>query len=70
MAKFVSLIVVTMVAASIFGSGTVFAASKFKLDETTISDVHKAFKSGQLTAKQLVEMCLKRIDAYDQKDRS
>jgi Asp-tRNA(Asn)/Glu-tRNA(Gln) amidotransferase A subunit family amidase len=39
----------------------------FKLEEATIADVHKAFKSGELTAKKLVEMYLKRIEAYDQK---
>jgi amidase len=41
--------------------------AKFKLEEATIADVHKAFKSGELTAKKLVEMYLKRIEAYDQK---
>ncbi|MBK7552105.1 MAG: amidase [Syntrophaceae bacterium] len=39
----------------------------FTLAEATIADVHKAFKSGELTAKKLVEMYLKRIEAYDQK---
>ena len=43
------------------------ASAKFKLEEATIADVHKAFKSGELTAKKLVEMYLKRIEAYDQK---
>ena len=41
--------------------------AKFTLEEATIADVHKAFKSGELTAKKLVEMYLKRIEAYDQK---
>ena len=41
--------------------------AKFKLEEATIADVHKAFKSGELTAKKLVEMYLKRIDANDRK---
>jgi len=43
------------------------AAAKFQLEETTISAVHKAFKSGKLSAKKLVQKCLKRIDAYDRK---
>ena len=41
--------------------------AKFTLEEATIADVHRAFKSGELTAKKLVEMYLKRIEAYDQK---
>ncbi len=39
--------------------------AEFKLEEATIAYVHKAFKSGVLTAKKLVEMYLKRIEAYD-----
>jgi len=41
--------------------------AKFKLQEATIADVHRAFKSGELTAKKLVGMYLKRIEAYDRK---
>jgi amidase len=39
----------------------------FKLQETTIADVHAAMKDSKLTARQLVEMYLARIDAYDKK---
>jgi Asp-tRNA(Asn)/Glu-tRNA(Gln) amidotransferase A subunit family amidase len=39
----------------------------FKLEEATINDAHKAFQSGELTVKKLVEMYLKRIEAYDRK---
>ena len=39
---------------------------KFHLEEITIADVHKAFLSGRLTARQLVERYLERIDAYNQ----
>ena len=48
-------------------SGTVPSSRKFRLEEAAIGDVHKAFKSGRLTAKALVEMYLKRIEAYDKK---
>jgi amidase len=41
--------------------------AKFKLEEATIAGVHRAFESGGLTAKKLVEMYLKRIEAYDRK---
>lgn len=39
----------------------------FNIMETTIDDVHAAYKSGLLTSHQLVQMYLDRIDAYDQK---
>ena len=42
---------------------------KFQLLETTIAKVHQAFRSGQLTSHQLVEMYLKRIKKYDQSTR-
>jgi len=41
------------------------AAEKFGVMETTIADVHAAYKSGKLTARQLTQMYLDRIEAYD-----
>jgi amidase len=38
----------------------------FHLEETTISDVHAAYKSGATTATRLVQAYLERIQAYDQ----
>jgi Asp-tRNA(Asn)/Glu-tRNA(Gln) amidotransferase A subunit family amidase len=35
--------------------------------ETTIDEIHAAYKSGQLTARQLVQAYLDRIEAYDKK---
>src|SRR5712691_2228409 len=40
-------------------------APAFHLLETTIDDVHAALKSGRTTCRQLVELYLRRIDAYD-----
>ena len=37
----------------------------FNVLETTIDEVHAAYKSGQLTCRQLVQMYLGRIEAYD-----
>ena len=37
----------------------------FNLLEATIADVHAAYRAGQLTARQLVDMYLERIEAYD-----
>jgi amidase len=42
------------------------AVKPFHLDETTISDVQAAYQSQTLTATQLVQAYLKRIQAYDQ----
>src|SRR3989441_4106570 len=42
-------------------------AKPFNIMETTIEEIHAAYKSGQLTARQLVQMYLDRIEAYDQK---
>jgi len=39
--------------------------AKFRLEETTIADVHASFKSGQLTSHQLVQMYLDRINQFD-----
>lgn len=37
----------------------------FNVVETTIADIHGAFRAGLLTARQLVQMYLDRIEAYD-----
>ena len=39
----------------------------FNILETTIEQVHAAYKSGDLTCRQLVQMYLDRIAAYDKK---
>lgn len=39
----------------------------FRLLEATLDDIRGAYKSGQLTARQLVQMYLDRIEAYDKK---
>ena len=38
----------------------------FTIEEATIADIHKAFKKGQLTSRQLVDYYLERIEKYDQ----
>jgi amidase len=37
----------------------------FTLEETTIAQIHAAFRDGSLTCRSLVEQYLKRIDAHD-----
>lgn len=41
------------------------AQAPFQLVEATIEDVHRAYQSGELTTRQLVQMYLDRIEAYD-----
>ena len=41
------------------------AGSAFDVMETTIADVHTAYKAGRLNARQLTQMYLDRIEAYD-----
>jgi hypothetical protein len=40
-------------------------SARFGLIEASISDIHAAYRSKQLTARRLVESNLARIDAYD-----
>jgi len=39
----------------------------FRILEATIEDIHNAYRSGELTSRQLVQLYLDRIEAYDQK---
>jgi amidase len=41
------------------------AGAPFNVVEATIDDIHKAYKDGSLTAHQLTQIYLDRIDAYD-----
>jgi amidase len=43
------------------------SAQAFNVVETTVADIHTAYKAGTLTARQLVQMYLDRIAAYDKK---
>ena len=46
-------------------SKTQGTAKRFHLEDASVDDVHRAIQSGQLTATKLVELYLKRIDAYN-----
>ena len=39
----------------------------FSLLETTIGEIHEGYRSGQLTARQLVQSYLERIEMYDKR---
>src|SRR5258707_13244653 len=42
------------------------SASPFQIVEASIDDIHTAFRSGRLTARQVVQSYLDRIKAYDE----
>ena len=46
------------------------AAKTVDFDALTIADINNAFDSGALTAEQLVQICLARIQAYDRQGPS
>jgi len=41
------------------------APAAFRVEETTIADIHAAMRAGTLTCRTLVEQYLRRIDAFD-----
>jgi amidase len=41
------------------------SAPRFHLEEATIADVHRAIRSKEITAEQLVQLYFKRIEAYN-----
>jgi amidase len=43
------------------------STAAFNVLETTIDDIHSAYKAGRLTARQLTETYLERIETYDKK---
>jgi amidase len=51
------------------GSKEEKAAADFSVIEATIADIHKAYRSGQLTCRKLVETYLERIEKYDKATR-
>jgi amidase len=64
--KRLHIVMAVMVMLLAKGAGAENAVKAFQLEETTIGDVQAAYKAGTLTATQLVQAYLKRIEAYDQ----
>jgi amidase len=57
-----------LLAAALLAAGSIAQAqSGFRVDETTIADVHAEMRAGRLTCHDLVQSYLRRIDAYDKK---
>jgi amidase len=55
------------IALSSLSPSTANAAGKFDVVELTVADAHAAFKARTLTSRQLIQLYLDRIAAYDQK---
>jgi amidase len=56
--------VVVLLTLSISSSGQDQSPTTFQLEETTIAEIHAAFKARTLTCRQLISQYLDRIDAY------
>jgi amidase len=54
-----------MIALLCLGPAQAQDTAPFQIVEATIDDIHTAFRSGRLTARQLVQGYLNRINAYD-----
>ena len=63
----VILSLLAMFAISSCGQDNAANNGSFQIMEATIDDVHAAYQSGQLTAHQLVQEYLDRIEAYDKR---
>ena len=70
--RLIAKVAVTLFLAATVGSAAVqspgasASPAAFSLLEATIDDIQAAFHSGQITCRRLVELYLKRIEAYDQ----
>src|SRR5437667_11786783 len=61
-----------IVAAASLAAATLSAQrpTSFRLEETTIAQIHSAFRDRSLTCRSLVEQYLARIDAHDKRGAS
>ena len=60
----------TLALACSWSTRPVSAQARFEVVETTIAEIHKAMSEKRLTARQLVQAYLDRIDAYDKRGPS
>ena len=61
-----SLTTVFIFVVSLINVGTIAQATAFNLETATIAEINAAFEAGALTSEKLIQMSLKRIEAYDQ----
>lgn len=68
-AKALVLFLLTYLSSSLFQTRLLAqdgAANGFSVEETTIADIHQAFRNGELSAVSLVDIYLRRIAEFDQ----
>ena len=58
-------ILLVVVSRALIAQTPASAPAPFRVEETTIADVHAAMRAGTLTCRGLVEQYLRRIEAYD-----
>jgi len=56
-----------LILAALLDANATTAVAQFRVEETTIAQIHAAFKGKRLTCHALVAQYLRRIDAYDKK---
>src|SRR5689334_12422614 len=61
----VTLVLLTASSARVPAQEPVTAPPGFRVEETTIAEIHAAFRAKTLTCHALVEQYLRRIEAYD-----
>jgi amidase len=62
-----ALRIVTLVAALVVATLAPAFAKTIDLDSATVADINAAFDAGTLTAEQLVQLCLARIQTFDRR---
>ena len=60
-----AVVIIATIVSAVLARQAQTARPPFNVVEATIDDIHKAFKAGTLTSRQLVQMYLDRIEAYD-----
>jgi Asp-tRNA(Asn)/Glu-tRNA(Gln) amidotransferase A subunit family amidase len=65
--QLVSVPAVLLLLSSFFAGSGQGQIRAFRLTDTTVQEVHDAYRSHRLTAHQLVQLYLNRIEAYDKK---
>lgn len=59
-----------LAALALAGTALPASAAKFELATATVADINAAFDAGALTAEKLTQLCIARINAYDDKGPS
>ena len=67
MQSLAAVVVIATIVSAVLARQAQTPRPRFDVVEATIDDIHKAFKAGTVTSRQLVQMYLDRIEAYDKR---